>query len=97
VSSQHPKSWLERGHLRTIVCGGIVDSHASNLAVKVTIRDLWNALVGPVAGFEVHIGGPVVGLVFGERASRAICDLGNIGARYGGGESIAANDLVNVR
>jgi hypothetical protein len=96
VSSQHPESWLERSHLRIVVCRGIIDSHASDLAVKITIRNLRNALVRSIAGLEVHIGGPVVGLVFGERARRAICNLGNIRARDGGSKSISADDLVNV-
>lgn len=96
MSSQHAEAWLERSDLGVIVCRCIVHRHAPNFAIEEAIWDLGNAFEGPVASLEVHVGRPVVGLILRERACCASCDLGNIRTRDGGGESIAAHDLVDV-
>lgn len=70
---------LEGSHFRTIVRRRVVDRHASCFSIETPIRNLGNPLVCSIAGFEVHVCGPVVGEVLAKAACCAVCNFGNVG------------------
>lgn len=59
---------LESSGLRTIIGRSIIDSHAPNFTVEISVGDLRNTFVGSVAGFEIHIGGPVIRQILAKTA-----------------------------
>ena len=85
---------LARGLLHVVhIQTTIVDQ----LALGTTVSDLRYADVAAVLVLEEHDGGPVVGLVLGERTRRALGGLGvvNLGV-HGNVESITTDDLVKM-
>ncbi len=53
-------------------------SHHATLRGAVVLRNLGNSFEGTILGTEENCGGPVVGEVLAELASRASGSLGNI-------------------
>ena len=66
---------LKGGHLGAVVRAGVVDSHATGLAIVPTIWDLGHPLERAVLRLEVEIRRPVVGKVLAEAARRAVGKL----------------------